>query len=174
MLNNIFNTKTQNAKKELEEEIKKQKAKQKELEKKPIEENKDVFRKYSSTITKDTIVKIENYHFRVSQNIESISTTLNIGIKKIETIKHPIYQKIGGNEENISFSARILITDISEYEGFVNLIKKAKPLKLQILSEPSAKILIQTLTESKKNWIVIQDRGISYYSKEISISGVLL
>lgn len=174
MLENIFNTKTKNAKKELEEEIKKQKAKQKELENKPNDEVKDPFKKHSSTITKDTIIKIEGYHFRVAQNIESISTTLNVGIKKIETIRKPIYQKIGGNEESISFNARILITQKEEYEGFKDLVKKAKPLKLQILSEPSAKILIQTLGESKKNWVLIQERGISYYSKELAITGVIL
>lgn len=174
MLENIFNTKTKNAKKELDEEIKKQKQKQKELQNKPNDEVKNPFEKYSTTITKDTLIKIENYHFKVAQNIESISTTLNVGIKKIETIRKPIYQKIGGNEESISFDARILITQKEEYEGFKDLVKKAKPLKLTIVSETPKQILIQTLSESKKNWILTSERGVSYYSKSISIQGVIL
>lgn len=174
MLENIFNTKTKNAKKELDEEIKKQKQKQKELENKPNDEVKNPFEKYSTTITKDTLIKIENYHFKVAQNIESISTTLNVGIKKIETIRKPIYQKIGGNEEIISFDARILITQKEEYEGFKDLVKKAKPLKLTIVSETPKQILIQTLSESKKNWVLTSERGVSYYCKELSITGVIL
>lgn len=174
MLENIFNTKTKNAKKELDEEIKKQKQKQKELENKPNDEVKNPFEKHSTTITKDTLIKIENYHFKVAQNIESISTTLNVGIKKIETIRKPIYQKIGGNEESISFDARILITQKEEYEGFKDLVKKAKPLKLTIVSETPKQILIQTLSESKKNWILTSERGVSYYSKSITIQGVIL
>ncbi|MDO7253898.1 hypothetical protein [Helicobacter cappadocius] len=173
-MTNIFNTKNENAKNKLEEEIKKQKEKQKELEKNPTEEPKNPLEKYKNIQTKDTLVKIDRYVFRVSQNIESISTTLNIGIKKIETIAHPIYQKIGGNEEIISFDARILITEISEYEGFKDLVKKAKPLKLAIISEPCKQILIQRLIESKKNWVLTQDRGVSYYCKELSIEGVIL
>ncbi|PAF50877.1 hypothetical protein BKH44_06860 [Helicobacter sp. 13S00477-4] len=124
--------------------------------------------------SKDTLIKIDRFAFKVSQNIESITTTLNMGIKKIETIKKPIYQKIGGNEEIISFEAKILITQMSEFEGFKELVKKAKPLKLSILSEKPKKILIQRLSESKKNWVMITERGVSYYCKELSIEGVVL
>lgn len=174
MLKNIFNQESKNAKKELEAEIKKQKEKQKELENKPKDEVKDPFKKYKSIVAKDTLIKIDRFNFRVSQNIESITTTLNVGIKKIETIRHPIYQKIGGNEETISFNARILITDISEYEGFKDIVKKAKPLKLVILSLAPKQILIQTLSESKKNWVLTSERGTSYYCKEVSIEGVIV
>ncbi|PAF52972.1 hypothetical protein BKH42_08460 [Helicobacter sp. 13S00482-2] len=123
---------------------------------------------------KDTLIKIDNFSFKVSQNIESITTTLNVGIKKIETIRKPIYQAIGGNEESISFDARILISELSEYEGFKELIKQAKPLKLTILSEPTKHILIQRLSESKKNWVLTSMRGINYYTKELSIEGIIL
>lgn len=172
MLNNIFNTKSKNAKKELQEELQKQKQKQKETQ--PIEQSKDPFKKYTSITTKDTILKIDKYAFRVFENIECITTNLSVGIKKIETIKHPIYQKIGGNEETISFVARILVHQIAEYEGFKELVKKAQPLKLVILSQSPKKILIQTLSESKKNWILTSERGMSYYTKELSIQGVIL
>lgn len=173
-MNNIFNTKNKNAKKELQAEINKQKERQKEIESKPNDEVKDPFKKYKNIQKKDTLIKIDRFAFRVSQNIESITTTLSVGIKKIETIRSPIYQKIGGNEESISFDARILITDLGEYEGFKELVKKAKPLKLVILSEPPKQILIQRLGESKKNWILTNDRGVSYYTKELSIEGVIV
>ncbi|WP_095296188.1 hypothetical protein [Helicobacter sp. 13S00482-2] len=174
MTKNIFNTKVKDAREELENELKKQKEKQKELESKPQEAKQDVFKKYKNTIIKDTLIKIDNFSFKVSQNIESITTTLNVGIKKIETIRKPIYQAIGGNEESISFDARILISELSEYEGFKELIKQAKPLKLTILSEPTKHILIQRLSESKKNWVLTSMRGINYYTKELSIEGIIL
>lgn len=174
MLNNIFNAKESNAKKELEAEIEKQKAKLKELENTPTKPIDNPFKKYKSITTKDTLIKIDSFHFKVSQNIESITTTLSLGIKKIETIRKPIYQKIGGNEESIAFDTRILVIDIEEYEGFKDLVKKAKPLKLVILHEPPRQILIQRLTESKKNWVLTSERGISYYCKELSIEGVIV
>ncbi|PAF46307.1 hypothetical protein BKH41_09295 [Helicobacter sp. 12S02232-10] len=139
-----------------------------------MEEPKDPFKKYKDVQTKDTLIKIDRFLFRVSQNIETISTELNVGIKKIETIKQPIYQKIGGNEESISFNATILIHHIKDYEGFKDLIKQAKPLKLTIFNQSPQKILIQRLSESSKNWVITKERSITYYSKELGISGVLL
>ncbi|PAF41887.1 hypothetical protein BKH45_05725 [Helicobacter sp. 11S03491-1] len=134
----------------------------------------DPFKKYKSIHTKDTLIKIDRFVFRVSQNIESITTTLSMGIKKIETIKKPIYQKIGGNEESIAFQAKILVNELSEYEGFKDLVRKAKPLKLVILSESPKQILIQRLSESQKHWILTSNQGVSYYTKELGIEGVIL
>ncbi|PAF49273.1 hypothetical protein BKH41_03745 [Helicobacter sp. 12S02232-10] len=139
-----------------------------------MEEPKDPFKKYKDVQTKDTLIKIDKFLFRVSQNIETISTELGIGIKKIETIKRPIYQKIGGNEETISINAIILAHDLKDYEGFKELIKKAKPLKLTILNQSHKKILIQRLSESKKHWVLTKERSVTYYTKELGIEGVIL
>lgn len=163
-----------NAKKELEAELEKQKQRQKELENQPTQPKKDPFKKYKNVQTKQTLIQIDNYSFNVSQNIESITTELNVGIKKIETIRKPIYQKIGGNEETISFNARILLKDLKDYVGFKNLVKQAKPLKLSILGEKSQRILIQRLSESKKDWILTSQRDITFYTKELSIEGVIV
>ncbi|PAF46135.1 hypothetical protein BKH46_08800 [Helicobacter sp. 12S02634-8] len=173
-MKNIFTDPYKDEKEELKRELEKQKQKQKELENAPKEELKDPLERYKNIKTQDTLIKIDKYLFKVSQNIETIATSLSIGIKKIETIKTPIYQKIGGNEETISIQASILAQNIQDYEGFKALCKKAKPLSLQILNAPSQKILIQRLGESKRQWVQTKERGVTYFIKELSIEGVVI
>lgn len=121
------------------------------------------------------IIRIDKYFFEVKHNIENLTKSLSINLDKVETITKPIYSHIGGYEEKISFNARILLKDISDFKDFEKLIKMAKPLKVDFLDIVKFKyIFITSYNITTSNFIKSVFFSTTYFTKEISIDAVIL
>lgn len=123
----------------------------------------------------EKIIKIDKFIFTTFANIESLEYELSLGIKKIEAINTNYYLKIGGNEERISFEAKIFVEYLEHFSGLVDKIKAREPLSLSTLeSTKIRKILIDSFSAKTKDWLMDSSRNATYYTKEFSISGVVL
>ncbi|CUU72362.1 hypothetical protein [Campylobacter hyointestinalis] len=121
------------------------------------------------------IIQIDKFFFMVKDNIESITKTLNINLDKQNTITKPIYTYLGGYEEAISFEANILLSEQNRFKDFENLVKEVRPLKISCFDLVSSEhIVINSLTQIAKNFIKTEFNGVTYYSKTLGISGVLV
>ncbi|TLD80274.1 hypothetical protein LS68_008210 [Helicobacter sp. MIT 05-5293] len=107
--------------------------------------------------------------------MESLDYELNLGISKVETLSQNYYLKLGGNEERISFEARIFVEHLEHFNGFVDSIKKRTPLSFSTLESSSLrKIIIDKFSSKSKDWLMDSSRNVVYHTKEFSISGVLV
>ncbi|WP_052137563.1 hypothetical protein [Campylobacter sputorum] len=121
------------------------------------------------------IIRIDKYFFEVKHNIESLTKSLSVNLDKQNTITKPVYTHIGRYEETISFNAKILLYDKSEFLGFENLIKKAKPLRVDALDLVNFKyIFIQKYNITSGTFVKSIFFGTEYYTKELQIEGVIL
>lgn len=123
----------------------------------------------------ERLIKIDSFVFSVFHNIEAIDYELNLGISKIESLGTNYYLKLGGNEERISFEARVFVEYLAHFNGFIDKIKARKPLSFSSLeSTAKRKILIDKFSAKTKDWLMDSSRNITFHTKEFSISGVLL
>lgn len=122
------------------------------------------------------LIVIDKYIFEVIDNIDEIQKSLSINHDKQTTITRPIYTAMGGYDESISFEARLLVNRIDEFAGFENLVKKGEPLLFYAfdLCDLNKKIFITNLNTTISTWVKKKYLGIQYWSKKISISGVLI
>ncbi|OBV29689.1 hypothetical protein BKN38_02130 [Helicobacter sp. CLO-3] len=81
----------------------------------------------------EKIIKIDKFIFTTFANIESLDYELSLGISKVEAINKNYYLKIGGNEERVSFEARIFIEHLAHFGGLLDKIKDRKPLSFSTL-----------------------------------------
>ncbi|OCR90205.1 hypothetical protein [Campylobacter fetus] len=121
------------------------------------------------------IIQIDKFFFMVKDNIESVTKTLSINLDKQDTITKPIYTHLGGYEESLSFEANILLNEQSRFKDFEKLVKEVKPLKISCFDLTSSEyIVINSLTQIAKNFIKTEYNGVAYYTKTLTISGVLV
>lgn len=98
-----------------------------------------------------------------------------LGLQKVETLKKNFYLKMGENEKRISFSATLYLEQIKDFEGLAAKIQERKPLRFSTLeSTKRQKILIDKFSESCKDWVLVAQGKISYYTKVFNIGGVIL
>lgn len=121
------------------------------------------------------ILQIDKYFFDIKDNIESVTKTLSVNLDKQNTISKPIYTHLGGYEEAVSFEANILLSERYRLKDFERLVKEVKPLKISCFDLVSSEyIVINSLTQIAKNFIKTEFNGVDYYTKTLSISGVLV
>ncbi|ALV24540.1 hypothetical protein CIG2463D_0967 [Campylobacter iguaniorum] len=121
------------------------------------------------------IIQIDKYFFKVKDNIETITKTLSINLDKQDTITKPVYTHLGGYEESLSFEANILLNEQSRFKDFEKLVKEVKPLKISCFDLVNSEyIVINSLTQIAKNFIKTEYNGVTYYTKSLNISGVLV
>lgn len=121
------------------------------------------------------IIQIDKYFFLVKHNIEALSKSLSVNLETTDTLNKPVYTHIGGFKENISFNAKILLKDVKFFVGFESLIKKAKPLTINSFDMVNFKyIFITDYKVSVGNFVKGSFNSTLYYTKDISISGVIL
>lgn len=123
----------------------------------------------------EKIIKIDRFVFTTFANIEALEYELSLGIKKIEAINTNYYLKIGGNEERISFEAKVFVEHLEHFSGLVDKIKARTPLTFSTLeSTKIRKILIDSFRAKTKDWLLDSSRNATYHTKEFRISGVVL
>ena len=123
----------------------------------------------------EKLIKIDKFIFSVFHNIESIDYELNLGITKVESISTNYYLKLGGNEERVSFEARVFVEYLEHFNGLVAKIKQRVPLSYSSLeSSVNRKIIIDKFHSKSKDWLMDNSRNITYHTKELSSSGVLV
>lgn len=123
----------------------------------------------------EKIIKIDKFIFTPFSNIESLDYELSLGISKVETLSQNYYLRLGGNEERISFEAKVFVEYLEHFNGFVDKIKKRVPLNFSTLeSNTLRKIIIDKFSSKTKDWLMDSRRNVVYHTKEFSISGVLV
>ena len=89
--------------------------------------------------------------------------------------QNQFYTHLGGHEEEFSFDATILLDNITKFDGFEDLVKQAKPLKISAFDlVQNIHILIYSMTQSADNFVKVDLNGAWYYTKKIRISGYLI
>lgn len=128
-----------------------------------------------ATKENEKIIKIDKFIFTPFTNVESLDYELNLGISKVETLSKNYYLRIGGNEERISFEAKVFVEYLEHFNGFLDKVKRRVPLSFSTLeSNVSRKIIIDKFSSKTKDWLMDSRRNVVYHTKEFSISGVLL
>lgn len=123
----------------------------------------------------ERLIKIDKFIFSVFHNIDSIDYELSLGISKVESLTKNYYLKLGGNEERISFEARIFVEYMEHFNGFIDKIKQREPLSFSSLeSSVRKKIIIDKFSAKTKDWLMDSRRNITYHTKEFSIGGVVV
>ena len=123
----------------------------------------------------EKIIKIDNFIFATSANIDSLDYELNLGLKKVEAINANYYLKIGANEEKIAFEAKIFIEHLAHFNELEAKIKARRPLTFSTLqSTKIRKILIDKFSAKTKDWLLDSNRNATFYTKEFSISGIII
>ncbi|AQW81294.1 hypothetical protein CPIN17260_1000 [Campylobacter pinnipediorum subsp. pinnipediorum] len=121
------------------------------------------------------LIVIDKYIFEVKHNISNLTKSTTINIDKQNTITKPVYSHLGGVEDDISFDATILLDDIKDFTGFEELVKKGEPLSFSSFDLADNKqILINKLTQSVSNFVKSSFNGVTYYTKNIKISGYVI
>ncbi|WP_120952274.1 hypothetical protein [Helicobacter sp. L8] len=121
------------------------------------------------------IIKIDSFTFKVDHNIPSLDFEYSLGIQKVETLSKNFYLKLGDNEKRISFTATLYLEQIEDFEGLVAKIEARKPLRFSTLeSARTQKILIDKFSTSMKDWVLVAQNKMSFYTKSFSIGGVVL
>ncbi|GMB93620.1 hypothetical protein NHP200010_13430 [Helicobacter bizzozeronii] len=121
------------------------------------------------------IIKIDKFTFRVDHNIPSLDFEYSLGINKVETLSKNFYLKLGRNEKRISFSATLFLEQLKEFEGLIAKVEARKPLKFSTLeSTRTQKIIIDKFSSSVKDWVLVAQNKITFYTRTFSIGGVIL
>ncbi|WP_104695372.1 hypothetical protein [Helicobacter salomonis] len=121
------------------------------------------------------IIKIDSFTFKVDHNIPSLDFEYSLGINKVETLSKNFYLKLGGNERRISFNATLYLEQIQDFDGLLEKIEARKPLRFSTLeSTRTQKILIDKFSASLKDWVLVAQNKVSYYTKTFNIGGVIL
>lgn len=121
------------------------------------------------------ILRIDKYFFEVKHNIENLSKSLSINLDKHDAITKPVYMHVGGYEEKISFNAKILLKDLNDFKDFENLVKMAKPLKIDFLDIVKFRyIFITNYNLTTSNFVKAVFFSTMYFTKDISIEAVIL
>nr|DAI29125.1 MAG TPA: hypothetical protein [Caudoviricetes sp.] len=121
------------------------------------------------------LITIDKYVFSIDDNVAGVEKNLSVNYDKKNTITKPIYTHLGGYEEEFSFDATILLNNITKFDGFEELVKQAKPLKISAFDlVQNIHILIYSMTQSADNFVKVDLNGTWYYTKKIRISGYLI
>ena len=121
------------------------------------------------------LITIDKYVFSIDDNVAGVEKNLSVNYDKKNTITKPIYTHLGGYEEEFSFDATILLNNITKFDGFEELVKQAKPLKISAFDlVQNIHILIYSMTQSADNFVKVDLNGTWYYTNKIRISGYLI
>ncbi|WP_104683351.1 hypothetical protein [Helicobacter felis] len=121
------------------------------------------------------IIKIDKYTFKAEHNIPSLDFEYSLGIQKVETLSKNFYLKLGANEKRISFSATLYLEHLKDFEGLVAKVEARRPLRFSTLeSTRTQKIIIDKFSSSVKDWVLISQNKMSFFTRTFSIGGVIL
>ncbi|WP_104758648.1 hypothetical protein [Helicobacter bizzozeronii] len=121
------------------------------------------------------IIKIDKFTFKVDHNIPSLDFEYSLGIQKVETLAKNFYLKLGGNERRISFTATLFLEQLKDFDGLIAKVEARKPLKFSTLeSTRTQKIIIDKFSSSVKDWVLVAQNKVSFYTRTFSIGGVIL
>ncbi|WP_104708848.1 hypothetical protein [Helicobacter felis] len=121
------------------------------------------------------IIKIDKYTFKTEHNVPSLDFEYSLGIQKVETLSKNFYLKLGANEKRISFSATLYLEHLKDFEGLVAKVEVRRPLRFSTLeSTRTQKIIIDKFSSSVKDWVLVSQNKVSFFTRTFNIGGVIL